>query len=140
MSYAKQQDLIVRFGEPELQALAPTDDGDIDGYPVARALRDADAEIDAILAIRYPVPISPVPPHLVRVACDLARFNLYDHDVPEAVSNLRDSGLAWLREVAAGKATLPDVTALEAAADDSVGSAEIVGPGRVFSRDTLKDY
>lgn len=139
MSYASQSDMIERFGAEDIEALTDHEGaGQIDAEALARALGDADAQIDAILARRYDVPLTVVPDHVVRVACDLARANLYDHDIPEHVAHLRDMAIAWLKDVAAAKADLPGVDEKTGAA--SAGSAELVSGDRVFSRDTLSDF
>ena len=139
MTYATQTHMIERFGADSIEALTDHEGtGQIDPEVLDRALEDADAEIDAILTKRYAVPLTVVPAHVVRIACDLARFNLYDHDVPEAVQTLRDSALAWLRDVAMARADLPGVAEKTGAA--SAGSPQISSGERVFSRDTLKDF
>lgn len=139
MSYATQADMIERFGAEPIEALTDHEgSGQIDAQALAQALADADAEIDALIARRYEVPLAVVPAHVVRVACDLAHANLYKHDIPDEVEARRDMALAWLRDVAAARADLPGVD--EKAGAKSVGSAELVAPDRVFSRDTLGDF
>ena len=139
MTYATQADMIERFGAEAIEALTDHErSGQIDAEALGRALADADAEIDAILARRYAVPLATWPDHITRVACDLARANLYDHDVPDAVADRRDMALAWLRDVAAARADLPGVA--EKAGAASAGSAELVSGERVFSRSTLEDF
>jgi len=72
MSYATSDDLAARFGATELDQLADRNgDGLPDDGVVQGALADADAEIDAYLAGRYPLPLAHVPPVLARIACDM---------------------------------------------------------------------
>lgn len=141
MPYATQQDLVDRFGEDELIQL--TDRADppanaIDAVAVARALTDADALIDGYLGSRYALPLAEVPPLLVGIACDLARYQLYPVAPIEAVATKRDQAVATLRDIASGKIALP-VGEAETPAPASAG-VQIAGPGRVFSADTLKDF
>ena len=88
MPYATQSDLEERFGPQELAQLTDRVDGLMpDPAVIARALADAEAEIDGYLAARYTVPLSAVPAVLVRLTCDIARYRLYDDRVTEAVRN-----------------------------------------------------
>lgn len=141
MSYATQQDLIDRFGEDELIALTDRADppaGAIDAAVVARALGDAAAMIDGYIGSRYALPLAEVPPLLVGISCDLARYALCNDQPTETIATRRDQAVAMLRDIASGKLALP-VGETETPAPTSVGVA-IIGPGRVFSADTMKDY
>src|SRR4051812_14243875 len=57
---------------------------------VQRALVDADNAINSYIGGRYPLPIAPVPEILERVACDLARFYLYDDQVTDNIQKRFD--------------------------------------------------
>lgn len=138
MSYATLTHLIDRFGEKELTELAGRSDiCEIDPEPVARALEDADSEINGYLAVRYSVPVQilpslTVPGVVVRLACDMARYRLYLYagSVPESVQTAYDNAIKLLRDLAAGKADLGVNPAPTGA-----GAASVVTPGaRVFSR------
>lgn len=108
MTYATQQNLIDRFGEDELIQL--TDRGNlgvIDATVVSRALADADARINGYLAVRYSLPLSaPLPTELERLACDIARYALYEDRVTEIVEKRYQDAIALLRDVSAGRAEL----------------------------------
>lgn len=140
MTYATQADMIERFGAEPIEALTDREgSGQIDAETLARALTDADAEIDAIITRRYVVPLTPpIHGHVIRVACDLAHANLYDHDIPDEVANRRDMAHTWLRDVAAARADVPG--AIERDGAGSAGSPEFVVADRIFSRDTLDDF
>ncbi|MCE7915417.1 MAG: DUF1320 domain-containing protein [Nitrosomonas sp. PRO4] len=108
MTYATQQNLIDRFGEDELIQLTDRQSlGVIDATVVSRALADADARINGYLAVRYSLPLAaPLPTELERLACDIARYALYEDRVTEIVKERYQDAIALLRDVAAGKAEL----------------------------------
>lgn len=103
MAYATRADLEGRFGEPEITALAGADDR------VAEALADADAEINARLAVAYDLPLADGDyPQLKALACDLARYRLYDDSMPDQVRNNASGARRRLRELAEGVTALLD--------------------------------
>lgn len=107
MTYASQQNLIDRFGEDELIQLTDRASLDaIDATVVARALADADAEINGYLSTRYTLPLSPVPAVLEKLACDIARYQLFENAVTEIVKERYENAIRFLKDVAAGKVTL----------------------------------
>lgn len=118
MSYATQLDLVDRFGTPELAQLTdPAAGTTINATTVARALADADAEIDARLAVRYALPLASVPPVLVRIAVDLARYFLWDQRASEQVRNRFKDATALLDKMARGDVKLAGATTVPPAAD-----------------------
>lgn len=132
MPYAAQSDLLERFGEDEIRQL--TDRalpalGAIDGAVLTRALTDADSVINRNLGGRYAVPLTaPYPTDLVRIACDLARYFLYDMMPPELVRTHYEDALAWLRAVAEGKLPLLlDSGALVAARTSGFSTSAVAG-------------
>lgn len=108
MTYATQQNLIDRFGEEELIQLTDrTNTGDIDAAVVNKALNDADAQINGYLVGRYTLPLAtPVPEILERLACDIARYSLYEFKPIEIVAIRYRDALDSLREVSKGRADL----------------------------------
>ncbi|MFY2646294.1 phage protein Gp36 family protein, partial [Achromobacter insuavis] len=106
MSYATATELLIRFDSDEISQRADrmvprlvTDEmlriaasgGDLSGFTpeeraaiaramekVDRALADARNTIDSYIAGRYTLPLSSVPQVLIRIACELARYYLYD--------------------------------------------------------------
>lgn len=98
------------------------------------ALADADSAIDGYVATRYAVPLAPaLAAGVKRLACDLARYHLYDDQVTEAIQKRRDEAVAELRDIAAGRSSL-GISNVGAA--PSGGLVEMVAPERVFARDT----
>ncbi len=129
---------------PEQTLIDLTDDvgaGAIDEDVTDRAIADADTEIDSYIAGRYAVPVSPVPDLLQRLSLDLAVEILYgrrpDLDMPEGVKTAAKNARALLVRIAAKQAHLPGVAEMDNSGTGSAG-ALFVGPGRLFTRETLK--
>jgi phage gp36-like protein len=138
MSYATQADLEARYGLAELVQLSNREGGtSVVTEVVARALADADAEIDGYLAARYALPLTTVSAAIVRLACDIARYRLYEHDAPPAVAKRYEDAVRFLRGVADGKVAL----GMPATEPGSI-SGGVAGESseRVFSRENLSDY
>lgn len=139
MSYATQQDLIDRFGEGELLAVADRDgDAAVDTAVVDRALADADGLIDSYIGARYALPLVAVPSQLVSAACDIARWKLYTDAPHDRVEGAYKAAIAWLKDIQAGRADL-DAEGVEPAADSAGAPVHQAAP-RLFSHHTLKDY
>ena len=138
MTYALQADLVTAFGEAELIQLTDRADppvGTVDAAIVARALEAADGEIDSYLAGRYSIPLASVPAILRDCAVDIARYRLHDRGVPDRVKDAYKDRIAWLRDVAAGRATIG--VAPETLTPSSSGLPEMTSGGRVFGRETI---
>lgn len=138
MTYATQADLQAAFGDDEIiqltdRATPPT--GEIDAAVVTRVLEAADAEIDSYLASRYALPLGSTPNILRDCAADLARYRLHDRGAPEIVEANYKARIAWLRDVAAGRASLGAAT--ETLTPASAGLPEMTSGGRVFARDSF---
>ena len=106
---------------------------------VDRALRDAADTINSYISGRYSLPLSPVPPVLERIACDLARYYLYDDQVTEPIKQRHDDCIKVLRDVQAGRVQL-GADADSGAQPVSTGAAELVSGSKVWSRDTSTGF
>lgn len=142
MNYASKQDLIARFGETEL--IQRTDrtnmpPSTIDDAVVTSALGDAASAIDGYLAARYALPLSSVPPRLVKVAADMARYFLHGEAASDSVRAAYDDALAWLRDVSKGVVQL-GLTAAGDAVQAPGGGAQISTPGPIFGRDGMRGF
>lgn len=139
MPYATQQNIVDRFGEAEILRVADRDqDGAIDAGVMAKALADADAEIDSYIGKIYALPLATVPARVVDLAQDIALYKLYASNPPEDVVRRYKDALAFLVNVSKGLAVLPGLDgASPAPSGTGVG---LSAPDRVFTRDTLKDY
>lgn len=134
MGYAAKQDMIDRFGEDELIQLTDRNNaGVIDDAVLNGALADADAQIDPYLASRYSLPLAGTPVVIKRVACNLARYFLYDDAATEQVQKAFDQGISFLKSISKGEVSLglDDGGAAPTTADN----AEMQSGGRIFSRD-----
>ncbi|WP_347253458.1 DUF1320 domain-containing protein [Leminorella grimontii] len=110
MGYCTQDDLIEAFGEKEIRQLSdraspPT--GQIDSAVVNNAISDADSEINMYLEGRGLLPLKSVPEVLRRIACDLARFYLYQNPKDDSpVAKTYGRRVKQLEGVAAGRLSL----------------------------------
>lgn len=134
MTYASQQNLIDRFGADELIQLTDrTGTDSIDAAVVGRALADAYAEINGYLSTRYTLPLSPVPAALEKLACDIARYQLFENAVTDIVKERYDNAIRFLKDVAAGKVTL-GVDSNNAQAATISNAVQMSSSTKVFSR------
>lgn len=141
MSYATQTDLIDRFGAAELVQLTDKVNrpaSTIDPTPIDRALADAAALIDGFLAKSYRLPLATIPPILVKIACDIARYYLHGKaaEKDDAVSRGYSEANRWLENVSKGLVTLEAEGV--AAPQAGGGTVKASAPGRVFTRDSLR--
>lgn len=162
MTYATAANLLERFSAEEIAQRADRSiprlvtasmlstaaaGGDMTGYTapeqaaaaavlalVNGALADADSEIDGYVATRYSVPLAPVPSIVKRLACDLARYHLYDDQATETIQKRRDAAVAVLRDISAGKVSLGTTDSGGSAPPPQGGLVEMVSPERVFAR------
>ncbi len=140
MSYATKQDMIDRFKELELiqltnEVVEPATV--IDDTVLGRVLADADAEIDVYLVGRYALPLASVPAMLTSLACDMARYKLYDDRATEQVAKRYDDAVKLLRLIAKGDVSLGPTGGTKA---PEIGGPTAQANDRVFSADTLRDY
>lgn len=127
MNYASVQDMIDRYGAPEMIQLTDPDIVAVQAPKAQRALDDAQAFADGFvgastacrwLAAPSPAPVPGdlaavqyvAPPQLTRIVCDVARYYLYDDLAPEHEVYLRYKAASTeLGQIAEGKnrAVLP---------------------------------
>ena len=137
MTYASRDDMNLRFGRSEMANLA-SDPDDTSVDRVAPRLADAGAEIDAVLAREYALPLSGGPwPALTRIQCDLARAMLYDDATLEAPTRLRDQAMKLLRAIRDGKSELLDAAGAIVPRRNTAARA---GPDPVMTADALEGY
>ncbi len=122
MRYATVADMLARFSEAELAQLTDPDTGTVNAARVETKLDDAQAAIDGRIGQIYRLPLQGcakpvtapgsqpervVPPQLVRIACDLARFWLRDGVSEDSdVYRRYKAAMAELQAIAEGKAQL----------------------------------
>lgn len=143
MAYATVEQLGLRFGS-EITELLDRDGDDVEDAQVAAAiLDDVSAEIDAILSVRYTVPIASAP-LLVSVCCDLARYRLYDDAAPEIVKERQAQAIARIKAIAKGEGELLNADYMPIAErqdDRQDGGATFNQPrDRIFTDTALKGF
>ncbi len=103
MSYITYTDLLLAFSEEEVVGLADRDhDGVADATVIADAISFADSHIDSYLREKYTVPLAILPANLRGMACDFARYRLYQDQPTELVQSRYDVGCFYLKDVARG--------------------------------------
>ena len=111
--YATVEDLVSLFGEREVITLSTKKKGNaIDREALETAIGYASSEVDSYLADRYATPLSdsdPIPPVVVSVTGDIARYRLTGGDIRDTdpIRERYTKALNWLRDVADGKAGIP---------------------------------
>lgn len=139
MSYATQAQMVTRFGEQELLQLTDLNNlGHIDAAVVSVALVDADAEINSYLAGRYNLPLTQESAELVRLACDIARYRLFDVRASEAVKVRYDDAIKKLRDIGKGVASLGIDAVNQPIA--AAGDVQMMSGGRDFARPGRGSY
>ena len=137
--YATQADLIDRFGEAEIAQLSDRVNGSTpDAAVIDRALADAQAEIDAYLGARYALPLDTIPPVIVRLAADVARYHLYSGGSNEAVRQRYLDAVSLLKRLASGEVRL-DGAVQHPPAEGAI-AVGVRAPQRVFGSDLLQSY
>lgn len=144
MAYATVVDLIAAFGEQEVTALTDregrpeADVGTVDSTVALEALERASSEADTYIAARYALPLSNTPQALVAVVCDIARYRLTGGEATETdpIAARYKAAVAWLKDVAAGRAVLPGVAAIPPGGE---GGVEFSTGRRAFARSAVPD-
>lgn len=113
MAYATQTTLEQQFGADEVLRSGDRDnDGSIDVVDgenvVTKACSLAQGIVDGYLGVKYEVPVDPVPEVVVNHTGAIALYLLSDgaDTLTEEKRRRYEDAIAWLKDVAAGKATL----------------------------------
>lgn len=104
-----------------------------------RALSDADDTINGYVSARYRLPLSVVPSWMERVACEMARYFLYDDQVTDTIKERYTACIATLRDVSTGKAQLGADSTSGDQPTSSAG-AELVTGDRVWRRESSRGF
>jgi len=138
-TYASQQDMIDRFGSDEMIQLTDRGNlGAIDATVLGQALSDANTEIDSYLASIYTLPLATIPARLIKIAADIARYQLYDIHASEQVLQRYKDAIAFLKAVVTGTASLGLDPSNQPVPE--VGGTGMNMKTPVFNSDTLSDY
>jgi len=132
MLYCSKQGLIDRYSEDELIQLTDRNNlGVINNEVLNRAIEDASTEMDAYLS-RFNFTVDTLPKSLKPLACDIARYRLYDEAPTEHITNRYNNAIKFLKSVNKGEITIGTTSA-----DTEVTTTdlpEIQSAGSVFSR------
>lgn len=138
MPYASLQTLIDQYGIVAVTLAADRDgDGVVDVGVIDRGLADADGEIDSYIGTKYKLPINPAPPVLTTYAGAIAFYRISDATgaLTEEKRKRYDDALRWLRDVAAGKATLDGAVPAE---EKQAGGIRMTAAPREFTTATTR--
>lgn len=140
MTYATQQDMEDEFGTAELiQLTDTTKSGTIDTAVLGNALEKADNEINSKLGARFTTPLATVPPKVVDIARDLARYYLYRQQPTPIVEARFNTAIRQLEAARDGKETLGIApTEPPSSGGDSYLASEAYE--RAMTPSTLADY
>lgn len=137
MAYSIQTDLEEQISQMELIEL--TDDAgssSVDTSALARAIADADAEIDAYCSGRYTTPFVSVPAMIRKLSVDIAIYNLFSRrslKIPEDRKMRYDNAIRFLRDISKGTSTLGEDAAVSIQGADGQACATRTVSDRIFS-------
>lgn len=133
MAYATSTNVTERYSNAELLIVSDRDgNGTADTGIITQALDDASSEMDAYLGARYSLPLSSTPDMLVRICVDIAMYRMSENAASMTDERRRryDDAIAFLRNIADGKATL----GIDEPADSSATDAIVETDARVWTR------
>ena len=109
--YATAEAMQRKFGETLLIRLTDTEkpyQGVINIEKLDSAMQEANSEIDAYVGSRYPLPLKVIPPFLVNIGCNLARYYAVTGDLSEndPIKNRFESSIKTLTKISKGELTL----------------------------------
>lgn len=134
MTYATLTDLIERAGNAEIIQIADRDDDNVpDDTVVDAALIHADNIVNSYVGVKYRVPLDETPDIVRTWAVSIARYYLHRYDRPEYLVQDYKDAMSALRDVAAGKISLPTATGVDPAASASSGTVSAVHPRPWFN-------
>jgi phage gp36-like protein len=142
-AYCTPEDLLNRYGLDEMFQLAPGPYGQPDPVKVQRACDDAGDMVDGYIRPRHTLPLTAVPRILVRLSAAIARYDLHlggDRQPSDQVTRERDQAIAFLKDVAAGKADLGLDSSGAEPAEDGGGVVVAAGEPRNVTLDDLSAY
>lgn len=141
MTYATAPVLEERYGLDLLiqvtdRATPPA--GAVDESVLARALADADAVVDASLAVRYRLPLAAVPAVVTDLAAAIAIYKLHRFTPDQKIEKDYEQALRDLRDIADGRKRL-DLAGVEPESSGASGVVTIDRP-RDFTPENLRGF
>ena len=142
MAYSTQVDLLNQVTETELIQL--TDDagsGAIDAVKVTRAIADADALIDSYAIGKYDLPLV-ITDRVRALSVNLAIYELEKRRrrIREDTRQAYEDAMAFLKDVAAGKASLAGQVGGVATQQGTSQDVKVPDDKGVFSDENLEDF
>tara|TARA_B110000211_G_scaffold127978_1_gene146999 strand:- start:4145 stop:4564 length:420 start_codon:yes stop_codon:yes gene_type:complete len=138
MLYCSKQGLIDRFSEEELIQLTDRNNlGVIDDNVLNRAIEDASTEMDGYLS-RFNYSASTLPKSLKPLACNIARYYLYDDAPSDHITTRYNNAIKYLEKLNKGTLTIGKTE--QETEVSSVDLPEMQSGGTVFSRDKSRDF
>lgn len=141
--YCTEQDLIDRGWGEEIAGLSDKSGemgGDVNEAILNQAIADASAKIDSYLVGLIALPIATPSPYVVRCACDMTRFYLYDIGVIPNVRLAYEEAIAFFQQVHLHKSSLLallGVPPLEAPPAVGLQVPKLSAPAQTFNDDLL---
>jgi phage gp36-like protein len=110
VSYATLQDMIDRFGETELSWLTTDFKGqEIDEAMLRQGMDCARRIVDGHIGASYDLPLNSVPPKLVDLYCDVARYCLWGSNAPLNVGLAYDDAMEIIVRIGLGEIAPDDL-------------------------------
>lgn len=142
--YASVQEMLAEYdSEPlyELRQLVPTPVGLADETAITEALIEASGLMDEYIGSRYALPLASLTASraawLRRVCLEIARFLLWRDRASEEVRKRHEGHMAYLRDLARGTVSWPEIAQPTASASGSPG---VLSADPVFSADFFSDF
>lgn len=108
MPYVTPEEYVKRYGSTEtIRITDESKTGQIDQGKLSEAIDDQDQIIDSYLASRYVLPITGTFPILEGISAALTREALHRNKPTPAITDQADRARGQLKDLAAGRATLP---------------------------------
>jgi len=109
--YATVEAMKRKFGENELIQLTDNEapyQHEINLDKLNAAIQEANSEIDAYVGSRYSLPLQVIPPFLVNIGCNLARFYAVTGDISEndPIKSRYDGSIKTLTKISKGELSL----------------------------------
>ena len=112
---------------------------------VEAIIPDGDRKIDSYASKYYVVPMDPTPDSVKDASADMACHCIYrrrpalSEGAAKTWKDAHDSAMSWLKDVAAGKATIEGATRKLSATTPNTGG-KVMTSAPVFTKDSLKGF
>lgn len=143
MQYLTNAEYLKRYSEIETIRITDTDKtGQVDDEKLSTAIADSSEFANAYLGDRYVLPIATPPELLMGIVADLTRERLHGTRASAEISARADRARQLLRDIAAGRASIPAPPAGSAPASFHGGSPVTSNDrrARAFTDAALSDY